>query len=203
MKRTYERLSDSFRAFAATIALKEFHKKPMVLDKAWLSLENSALEDCRQKFEKRATSESNQRSLLSLSDWEAITIQRLRQFWAFSPLQERQSESGNVREFTHKSFFEYFLAESILGLKNPDEASLRLNTRPIQTEPEVLSFLRDAYRTPSEQKRMKDLEEVLWGVIERSKTDSSIAQASANAATILNAMGVSFAGKDLRTRVMD
>jgi hypothetical protein len=154
----------------------------------WLNLENYVLEDCQQKFMEKQISQPNQQSLLTIADWEVIDLQRLRQFWDSSPLRKRQSETGYIYEFAHQSFFEYFLAEAILDFKTAKETYVYLNTCPIKGE--VLSFIGEAYRTPSEQERLQTLGGLLGQVIENSKTDPSIAQASANAVTILNAMGV-------------
>ena len=195
LKEPYEILADSFSSFAATVALQSIQNHPMALEPdkekslgTWLNLENYVLEDCQQKFMEKQISQPNQQSLLTIADWEVIDLQRLRQFWDSSPLRKRQSETGYIYEFAHQSFFEYFLAEAILDFKTAKETSVYLNTCPIKGE--VLSFIGEAYRTPSEQERLQTLGGLLGQVIENSKTDPSIAQASANAVTILNAMGV-------------
>lgn len=67
-----------------------------------------------------------------------------------------------------------------------------LNQKLLNSQPAVIRFLADALEDdPS-------LQTTLWGIIERSKQDASIAIASANAATVLNAARISFTGKDLR-----
>jgi WD40 repeat protein len=57
--------------------------------------------------------------------------------------------------------------------------------------PGMIQFLADAL------KEKPDLEQDLWSLIEASKTKPSQSIAAANAATILNAAGIAFSGRDL------
>ncbi len=115
--------------------------------------------------------------------------------------------SGNSFQFIHKSFFEYFCARLVIlaGTAAEDVRMDRLTAalslpgdRRIQAEPAVLSFLRECWHeadpglTPS-------LRDCLLSVVAQSALaqDSSpatesgvdIVSSSANAATILNAVG--------------
>ncbi len=60
-------------------------------------------------------------------------------------------------------------------------------------------FLADRVKQDKEGKDKEDkFENYLWKLVERSKQEPAMAQAAANAITILNAAGVSFASRDLR-----
>ncbi len=113
------------------------------------------------------------------------------------------TRSGSEYRFVHKSLYEYLLAEGLLTLtesKTPLAGSVFtcFNQRPIQTEPEVVYLLNEWLKKPAQTKQREALINTGRHLIERSKEDEKIAQASANAMTLLNALHVSFAYADLR-----
>lgn len=100
--------------------------------------------------------------------------------------------------FTHTSFYEFFLAQGILGhilATEPDVESLIvwLGQRPLKEEPQVLLFLQQAYSanklTPAKLSK-------LFNIITSSRANASLAIASSNAGTILNCCGVNLSGLD-------
>ena len=102
-------------------------------------------------------------------------------------------------EFTHKSFFEYFVAKYLFlwGDKNHativTDALMRLNTRSLQEEWEILVFVVEGCQAQSQQA----FTEPLFDVVLASRQDATKVQAASNAATLLNAMRVNFGGRDL------
>lgn len=210
LKRKYSTLLESFNAFAANIAFNAFNKGAISLDiktaieyslqsQIWINLKEQVAKDSQQNFflrKKRLTTQTQRRALLNEQDYTQIMLWRLQLFEADSPLKNRIFSF----DFTHKSFFEYFMAKRIIELRKEEIKSIiekgleLLNHRPIQLEPEALRFINEAWQESDTQLLMQPL----FQIIEHSKHDSSMAQASANAATLLNACCVSFSGLDLR-----
>jgi hypothetical protein len=94
---------------------------------------------------------------------------------------------GNQYSFIHKSFYEFFLAQRLIrAAQESSTASLiaLINTRPIQAEPQVLQFL---YQAKQSQVARPAWLNRLFEIVKQSASQPDIAQASANAATILNA----------------
>src|SRR5690349_2262966 len=84
---------------------------------------------------------------------------------------------------------------SIIGHNGVKEVKELLNTRPIQEERGALQFWREGWCEQAEAK--EQLNHVLCSIIELSKRNKSVTQASANAATLLALIGFSFSGMDL------
>ena len=107
--------------------------------------------------------------------------------------------------FIHKSYQEYFAAQKIVnemgfGLEGQKakkpipkrfNGDYALNKASLNHEPPIIYFIRD------ELEATPQLRDQLYAVIELSKTKPAIAQAAANAITILNAAGHSFSFQDL------
>ncbi len=108
--------------------------------------------------------------------------------------------SGDVLQFIHKSFFEYFCARHVLLCAGADEdgtdpvhrtaEALAIPGRGIQAEPGVLQFLADHWPQGSGGSSAR-LRESLLGVVQRSvgTEPGSDSGAAANAATVLNWVG--------------
>ncbi len=199
-------LLTSFQDFAGQMAFAAFkaHNIALFSDKVkelpspWVLLKEKFEEDSKAEFAKRRaklTEEKKRRALLSEEDYINVMRSRLEQFSAGSPLKRRELS----HEFSHKSFFEYFMAKHLVLLREKEEIaeiikSLHcLNTRSLQEEPEVLSFWVEGWR----EAQTRVLIEPLFGIVESSRKDNSIAQASSNAATLLAVARVSFSGRDL------
>ena len=110
--------------------------------------------------------------------------------------------SGSDYQFVHKSLYEYLLAEGLLALADAQTplagaVIAALNRRPIQTEPQSLYFIRELLPKSAWEKTLEKVIQTGHRFIERSKQEKEIAQASANAMTLLNALRVSFAYADL------
>lgn len=213
-----ENVLKSFNTFAAGIAFEGFQKKTFFLDTEntspdlralhdlWCNLEERVLKDAEQKFavrEKTLTEAERRRVVLNKEDYTKIMLLRLQQFKAGSPL---KIKNNKFFEVTHKSFFEYFSAKRIVELREQDpkfiieKGLMLLNRRPIQEEPEILHFVSEAWQEPETQL----LKKPLFKIIKHSKSErlpgdikKEVVQASANAATLLNACKVPFSGKNL------
>ncbi|KJU82397.1 repeat-containing protein [Candidatus Magnetobacterium bavaricum] len=97
-----------------------------------------------------------------------------------------QRVKDNTFTFMHKSYQEYFIARRLQ--KDISEGSKdALNERSIAKEPAIAGFLSE----------MKVDNSTLLGIVNDSKTNSAIATAASNAATLLNVRRFSFAGHDL------
>ena len=199
-------LAQSFELFAAEVAFTAFQNKGITLEtqvvhqlsSRWGEMESEVKAESHARFKEREahlTQSAKRRALLTEADFEQIMLSRLHQFQGGLPLKEKTLGY----EFSHKSFFEYFVAQRILNLATLDQALAvkvglgLLNSRPIQEEPEVLDFLVESWA----DEKNKILTPVFFGMILASRQNPQISQASANAVTILNACRVSFTGKDL------
>lgn len=191
----------SFEEFAGEIALNAFNKgltlleegniPPLLQSSPWHRLEELILAKSKEHFSRGS-------HILTLEDFQNIELRRIIQFLSPSPLKKRLSSRGYVYEFRNASFFSYCLAEAILSFTHRGAVISRLNERPLQEEPNVLMFIKEAWMTEAEGRRLEKLEGTLWGVVELSKARDDITQAAANAVTILNALRFSFSEKDLR-----
>jgi WD40 repeat protein/serine/threonine protein kinase len=201
-------LLESFNAFASEMAFFAFQKKLISLPKYqevelvnsssyWLNLEKLVSQCSQETFSERQrllTIENRRRALLSEKDYAGIMLWRLKQFEAGSPLKNRMLDC----EFIHKSFFEYFTAKRVVELRKYQaedivRAGLQLlNYRSLQEEPETLNFMVEAWRE-SDTKRLKD---PFFQIIDCSKKEATVAQAAANAITVLNRVNALFWKKD-------
>jgi uncharacterized protein YjbI with pentapeptide repeats len=111
--------------------------------------------------------------------------------------------TGEQYNFLHKSVYEYFVAVRLWNALK-ETSSEYWNTRPLTEERAVIDFLVEFYQTDypfrlsssSEKAIYLQAKERLFSLIERSKTETTVAQASANAMTVLNSANVPFFGKD-------
>ncbi|MFN7097337.1 MAG: WD40 repeat domain-containing protein, partial [Gammaproteobacteria bacterium] len=112
---------------------------------------------------------------------------------------------GNHFKFLHKSLVEYFAAKVLFKGAHRTAASylnrfdehhsfkdLDLNEHLLTNEPSVIYLLADKAKEDIHFKYL------LYQMIELSKGEPSVANAAANAITILNAAGESFSGRDFR-----
>jgi WD40 repeat protein len=124
----------------------------------------------------------------------------LEAFKVTSPLKQH----GDANSFIHKSFYEYFLAQSILQSAGSDESlETRMKdtltclssapdheARRIQQEPQTLLFLQDVWVGKSiRDPRIELVKQTLFAIIDASKGHPEHGAAAANAITILNWMG--------------
>jgi WD40 repeat protein len=114
--------------------------------------------------------------------------------------------SGASFRFLHRSFLEYFYSRTIydpldysleadgdLDEREPGpDLMTRLGRMNIVKESSILKFLAERVEADAAFKRG------LFGAIEDSKIDANVAQASANAISVLVKAGVQFNGKELR-----
>ena len=153
-------MPESFGIFASELAFTAFQQKGIALtyeqiqqfiESPWLTVETMLKQSAHRRFLQRQaklTEDQKRRALLTEEDYIQIMIGRGQQFALGSPLKAK----ALGYEFSHKSFFEYFVAKRILRLVEKDHASAvrqgldLLNTRPIQEEPEVLDFLVEGWR---------------------------------------------------------
>ncbi len=111
--------------------------------------------------------------------------------------------TGDEYSFLHKSVYEYFVATHLWNALNENNEALasRWNTRPLTEERAVIDFIVEFYQTDrplSSKKPALQFKEQLFALIEGSKTQETLAQAAANAITVLNSANVAFGGKDFR-----
>ncbi len=201
-------LLDGFEAFGAEIAMKAFQQGAINFNmtsleevtansQLWLDLKNHIVQESRKNYterQKSLTDQHQRRALLSETDYIAIILRRYDQFSTGSPLKHKSSSW----QFSHKSFFEFFVAKNIVRLKLMDEKSIfetaiaLMNKRLFLEEPEVLNYLVEAW--PEINWKMI---ESFFQIIIHSSKNLSIGLASSNAATMLNRGQVSFTGKNL------
>jgi len=99
--------------------------------------------------------------------------------------------SAGQYSFVHKSMYEYFLAEY---LYHALEINRNLwNSASLVSENVVINFLSERYQTLAST---QTFETVLFELIEASRHNPAQGIAAANAATVLNAAGISFSNKD-------
>ena len=97
--------------------------------------------------------------------------------------------------FLHKSLLEFFAAQHLFQgalLQGWVLAGRNLNQSNLQQEPDVIRHLADCVKTDAV------FEQVLWDIIELSKSEPTVWRAAANAATILKMANISFLRRDLR-----
>ncbi len=204
-------LITSFCQLAGSLAFDAYQQKthlveekPYVDEKSypWLHLLSLVESASRAEFAKRKRAladnpEASARALLSEEDYVSLMHIKGEYFTILSPLKQRASGQWN---FLHKSFYEYFVASFLLklcdnqGLENLYHA---LNSRNIQEERGIIDFMAEllAYDSAHSETRKSTL---FNGVVKASRDNPAIAQAAANAITVLNAAWVSFSGQGLR-----
>lgn len=208
LKGSFTNLSESFAVFASEVAFTAFEQKSMGLltyeqikqfvQSPWLNLETSLIQDAHQRFLQRQlklTETQKRRALLTEEDYLQIMLGRGQQFGLEAPLKAK----ALGYEFTHKSFFEYFTAKRLLQWQDKEhslivrEALIRLNTRSLQEESEVLVFAAEGWRVQSCQALIAPLFDVTLA----SRENAAKTQAASNAATLLGTVRVPFSGHDL------
>lgn len=108
---------------------------------------------------------------------------------------QMESKKNNF-EFLHDTFLEYFVASDMVdviqNLREMDELLFHpLNRRNLNQSPSIIRFIADKI---VEEKHLQDN---LWEIIEHSKTNAGISNASANAATLLNSARIPFSYRNL------
>jgi len=206
LQEKYSNLLRSFTAFAAQVAFSAFNQSSIYLEEgqtkalgmAWTEVSQCTQKDSAGIFQARQQCLSDaerRRAVLTEQDYMQIMQNRTQRFLNGLPLRNRTQ----YFEFSHKSFFDYFIAKRIIQLrvKEPEiivaEGLELLNHRPIQEEVGALNFIVEGWN----KSQVQSLIEPLFQMIDSSKQDAGIAQASANAATILNAVHIPFSGRDL------
>ncbi len=213
---THPNLFESFNLFASEIALNAFQQKtlslsdhqPLALTPSsadWLKLSQLVSKDSQQTFQNRQERLSDQerrRALLDEHDYRHIMNWRLKQFETGALLRHKALHY----EFSHKSFYEYFIAVRLWRLLNEEVETLAKfwKVRPLTEERPVIDFLVEFYQTnrpvqsfETKESASQQSEDKLFQLIDYSKQHKEIAQASSNAATTLNAVGIAFTGRDL------
>ncbi len=120
---------------------------------------------------------------------QLVVIMQSLQPASIASMDSKQIESGIAVE----TFSEEKMTQQILQA-TPHFAKLTFNIKDklLRYERQVLDFMVERLAREPKQKA------VLWAIVEHSKQDATVAKAAANAITILNAAGVSFASRDLR-----
>ncbi|MDF3055537.1 MAG: hypothetical protein K0Q74_1444, partial [Gammaproteobacteria bacterium] len=113
---------------------------------------------------------------------------------------------GNTFKFLHKSLVEFFAAKTLFSgahtaadhylrhfnVEHSLGRNLSLNEQLLTSEPNIIYLLADQARHDM------DFKYLLYQIVELSKGEPAVEKAAANAMTILNAAGESFAGRDFR-----
>ena len=144
-------------------------------DSPWYQLQAAVKSHATSKFQ--GDRRQGDRSLLSRSQYEDRTQQQLAALKASCVLKE----SGS---FIHKSMFEYYLSRAILDFVDRPDPNVKVPPGVVRSDQAALKFLQEA----AQYDRLLD-------VIERSKSDSSLAAASALAITALCGCNRSFSEK--------
>ncbi len=121
-----------------------------------------------------------------------------------SPLRE---SSDHTWSFMHASLLDYFMttsvAEQLLLIPKPDQNLVPVRLLWTRYYERAVALFTQQRLTPDQVRFLVDrtqrnpaLQAVFFQLIERSKTDSAIAVASGNAATVLNVSGVNLCGRD-------
>ncbi len=120
---------------------------------------------------------------------QLVVIMQSLQPVSIASMDSKQIKSGIAVE----TFSEEKVTQQILQA-NPHFAKLTFNVKDklLHYDRQVLDFMVERLAREPKQKA------VLWAIVEHSKQDATVAKAAANAITILNAAGVSFASRDLR-----
>ncbi len=120
---------------------------------------------------------------------QLVVIMQSLQPVSIASMDSKQIESGIAVE----TFSEEKMTQQILQA-TPHFAKLTFNIKDklLRYERQILDFMVERLAREPKHKA------VLWAIVEHSKQDATVAKAAANAITILNAAGVSFASRDLR-----
>ncbi len=120
---------------------------------------------------------------------QLVVIMQSLQPISTASMDSKQIESHIIAE----TLSEEKMTQQILQA-NPPFAKLTFNIKDklLRYERQILDFMVERLAQEPKYKA------VLWAIVERSKKDATVAKAAANAITILNAAGVSFASRDLR-----
>ena len=114
------------------------------------------------------------------------------------------SINGNGYSFIHKSIYEYFVASYLykeLEKFQHDKELISWGERPLTDEPAIINFLVEIQRSQQQPTSIfEDTEtsKILFKLIEYSSSKLQKCYAASNAATVLNAAGISFSGRDLK-----
>src|SRR5262249_53789912 len=147
IKLSHVHLTASFLQFCSKAAFFAYKDNQNYLplnfpfSSSWFNLEDKIKEDSTATFQKRLSTSSNRRKLLTLNEYCQIKVNQVRQFLMNSPLQKKSWGF----EFTHKSFFEFFWARILLAI-SPGHQNLVeflgeiLSVRNLSKDHHLLSF---------------------------------------------------------------
>lgn len=181
---TYTRTS-IYQAFTKTWFLQETNGRELSMK----DCQNFSEEFAFRLFKERTLSVSNIQEKQSL--WEFFNHQDFQAPQDASPLMY----SGGEYSFIHKSIYEFFVAKYLWkSLKNNDIFSSLWEERSLIEERSIVDFLAELYR--SSHRENKDYP--LFTLVELSKINKSLQNASSNAITVLNTAKVPFSEKDFQ-----
>jgi small GTP-binding protein len=188
------------------------------LERVTMLLAMSLFTHGRTDFTFTATSTTQQ----AYAVWEAVLKTDAMQAAAYEPhlpsLLPLNGSSG-VYQFKESAEYDFWLASALLEMAQADtlfQAAVLhfFNQRPIQDAPDAVNLLAQMIQSPDNQSHAgyQALRCLLFDTIKRSAREREWAQASSNAATLLNACqeplsyqawaGVQLAGADLRYSVL-
>ena len=216
----------TFESYTATLANEMYRQDSLVVSMSkssaafnvWRELEERVFQDLEspattirltaeyQNLTRSERVELREKGIVSESDYikhqkaseEAIILAGLKAFKITSPLKQQ----GDVCSFIHKSFYEFFLAQSILQNAGSEHSlevrvantltclssAIYHESRRIQNEPQALLFLEDIWIGHSTDPIIQRVKETFFSVIEASKGHPERGAAAANAITTLNWM---------------
>jgi len=191
-----------FQAFASEIAFRALQNNGITFNRQealrklkspWVKLKELVTKDARELFAKRLDElskasekeklQKQRRTLLSEEDFVLMMQKRCQQFEIDLPLKVR----GGEYEFSHKSFFEYFLAKKLLEVRL-DETDLifekdlsSLMEELIESDPEVLLFLDEGWKE-TEGKDLAASSRIVKRISEQVVNDDNVDEALINTA---------------------
>ncbi len=211
-------LFESFQAFASTLALNGFERNQLSLDEAtchrifansfldnWLKITELVTKASETQFQlrqqqlKKSDQGDQQRMVLKQAE-DFVRLQQTKavQFMKSCSFKQSEGQIGPV----HKTTWENYVAGYLHAVTRKQDTALitpALNNRDVQEEPGVMDFwvdylLRDA---DDGTRAFRDIDKTpnfpfLLERVKVSATDPDVAQASANAYTILNRARASF-----------
>jgi small GTP-binding protein len=205
-------------AIKASLGSADDEQLVQQLERVTMLLAMSLFAHGRTDFAFTATSTTQQ----AYAVWDAVLKTDATQAAAYEPhLPSLLALSGSsgVYQFKESAEHDFWLASALVGMAQADTlfqaAVLRFfNQRPIQDTPDAVNLLAQMVQSPDNQSHAgyQALRRLLFDTIKRSAHEREWAQASSNAATLLNACqeplsyqawaGVQLAGADLRYSVL-
>ncbi len=190
--------ADIYQAFIDTLFNKEAYKQQEIHS------QNVELTAYHQFAENLAFTLFSEKTISITSD-KATLWEEFSQAQAYIREACPLKRTGEEYSYIHKSAYEYFVAVRLWNALTEDTDTLVRfwNTRPLTEERAVIDFLVEFYQTnrPSGaffqgEKPYLQARKKLFQLIEDSKQQPTVAQAAANAITVLNSANVPFFGRD-------